>query len=138
MAKAVIHRLEVVQIEVVQRDHLALPLPAAQRLIQSVVEQPAVRQVGQGVVMRQVPDAVARGGRIGEQAADVPGLVQQQADQDAAADQNAEQVAELLQVQPSLRARCASEFRPTAGLDVTREREQGRGEALAGVSEMGR
>ena len=107
VAKAVIDGLEVVQIEVVQRDHLALPLPAAQRLIQPVIVQPAVRQIGEGIVMRQVPDAVARGGRIGEQAADVPGLVQQQPDEDAAADQDAEQIAELLQVQPALDGRAA-------------------------------
>ena len=71
MAEAVIHRLEVVQIEEVQRHRLALPLAAAQGLIQPIIEQPAVRQVGQRIVMRQVPDAVARGGGIGKQAADM-------------------------------------------------------------------
>ena len=138
VAEAVIHGLEVVQIEVVQRDRLALPLAAAQRLIQPIVEQPAVRQVGQRVVMRQVPDAVARGGGIGEQAADMSGLAHQQPDQDAAADQDAEQVAELLQVQPVFAQRAAhrNSGRPLA---LTSRESASRGAAkLCSVSEMGR
>ena len=120
VAEAVIHRFEAVQVKEVQRHRLALSLATAQGLIQSIIEQPAVRQVGQRIVMGQVPDAVARGGGVGKQATHMLGLGHQESDQDAAAHQNSEEVTELLQVQPSLQRVLGIGIRADRLLDLAR------------------
>ena len=56
MAQRVVHRLEPVEIEVVDRDHF-VAMDTAERLFQPLVQQDPVGQIGEGVVVRHVLDA---------------------------------------------------------------------------------
>ena len=55
MAEGIVHRLELVEVEMMHRHHL-LVLVVAHRLLQPLVEQRAVGEIGQAVVMRHVLD----------------------------------------------------------------------------------
>ena len=56
MAKGIIHRLELVQIDVDNRQPVILPAGLGHGLVQTIREQYPVRQIGQGVVVRHDPE----------------------------------------------------------------------------------
>ncbi len=71
VAEGVVDRLETVQVEEHQHHPGLLPLGLLQRVVQAVLEQRAVGQVGQGVVVRQAVDALLAGlalADVGEEA----------------------------------------------------------------------
>ena len=78
VTERVIDVLEPVQIQVEQRKLARVALGKADRLVQPVVEQQAVRQAGEAVVMRHALDALLRQhlfrnvGRHGKTAQDLP------------------------------------------------------------------
>ena len=55
MAERVVHGLELIEIEVMNRDHL-VRLDAAERLFEPLVQQDAIGEIGQRVVVRHVFD----------------------------------------------------------------------------------
>ena len=65
MAEGVVHGLEVVEIEQVDRHHLAAP-DAGERVLEPLVQQHAVGQVGQRVVQRHVHDLGLRAALLGD------------------------------------------------------------------------
>src|SRR5258708_3294041 len=60
VSQGVVHRLELVQVEIQQRELAGVAFGEADRLLQPVVEQQAVRQAGEAVVMRYALDALLR------------------------------------------------------------------------------
>ncbi len=66
MAQGVIDLLEAVEIEKHQPDHRLLALGAAERLSQPVIEQRAVRQSGQHVILRKEGEAFLEALAIGD------------------------------------------------------------------------
>src|SRR5918997_4443903 len=56
MAEAVVHQLEVVQVQKEHRDALLAPAHASQGVLEAVHKQRPVGQIGQGVVERLVPE----------------------------------------------------------------------------------
>ena len=88
VAQRVVDLLEPVEVEVEKREAPPRPCGDRQGLDQPVLEQAPVGQAGQGIVVRQMLDAVARLLGPGEQSAGVADLAPQQIDEDArAADQ---------------------------------------------------
>ncbi|MNZ45431.1 hypothetical protein D3C78_630860 [compost metagenome] len=71
MAEGVVDRLEAVEVEEYQHHPLAVPFGVLQRGVQAVLEQRAVGQVGEGVVVGQAVDALFAGlalADVGEEA----------------------------------------------------------------------
>jgi len=56
MAKRVVHRFELIEIEVMNRDHLLAMNSAAQSMFEPLVEQHAIGEIGQRVVVRHIFD----------------------------------------------------------------------------------
>ena len=56
MAKRIVHRLELIEIEVMNRDHFLAMNSAAQRMFEPLVQQHAVGQIGQRVVVGHIFD----------------------------------------------------------------------------------
>jgi hypothetical protein len=69
VAERVVHELEIVEIQVEQRDGVALACGAREREVQLLTEETAVRQSGDRVVVGEVRDLLGRHPALGHVAA---------------------------------------------------------------------
>ncbi len=87
-----------VDVDAVHRQHAIVTVRHAQGLIEAILEEPPIGQIGQRVVVREVLDPHLRGGRLGQQPPGAARLTQQHGDEHPPAAEHAQQIEDLLQI----------------------------------------